>query len=58
MIPVSTPFSQWSHQRSASVMYPIIGPGLAWCWYWWPQGPISAFFGQVRPAIRRGTGFE
>ncbi len=27
MIPVSVPFSQWSHQRSASCRKPIAGPG-------------------------------
>ena len=31
MIPLSRPFSQWSHQRSASSRKPIRGPGWAKC---------------------------
>ncbi|MEA3221438.1 MAG: hypothetical protein OZX49_02559 [Immundisolibacter sp.] len=44
MIPVSTPFIQWSYQRSASYLSSG-GPGRA-VWMWWPK--MAAFLGTFR----------
>ena len=48
--PVGSPFSQKSHQRSASCRKPICGPGTAKCGYLWAQGPMIALQGLRRPA--------
>ena len=58
MMPVSMPFSQWSHQRTASCRKPIAGPGTPLCGKPCAHGPISPFFGHGRPAqqARHGVG--
>ena len=53
MMPVSLPFSQWSHQRTTSCRKPIAGPGTPMCGYLCPHGPISALRGTSRCSMRR-----
>ena len=45
MMPLSIPFSQWSHQRRDSCRKPIAGNGVAFCGQAWPHGPISPLRG-------------
>ncbi|OUE14765.1 hypothetical protein CMMCA002_01280 [Clavibacter michiganensis subsp. michiganensis] len=54
--PVSTPFSQRSHQRSVSCRKPIDGPGARpRSGYWCDQGPTMPFAGPGRFSTRRST---
>ena len=56
MIPVSSPFSHWSKKRMHSCKNPICGPGSKSIGNWCDHGPMSAFFGQVRPSMSLNTG--
>ena len=47
--PVSMPFSQRSHQRSASCRKPIAGLGTAKCGYLWIHGPTMPLAGASIP---------
>ena len=50
MIPVSSPFSHWSHQRRHSWRKPIAGPGSTSSGNECDHGPISPFEGASSPA--------
>ena len=54
-MPVSTSFSQWSHQRSASWRKPIAGPGVTMCGNECGHGPMSPLRGPDSPSSRRST---
>ena len=51
--PRSLPFSQWSHQRSASCRKPTAGAGIASCGYRCAQGPTVTLCGTRRCSASR-----
>ncbi len=48
-MPLSTPFSQRSHQRTCSCRIPIGGPGTPRTGSLWPHGPMRPFRGTGKP---------